>query len=325
MSSGAVSGGAAPLGPAREASPGDARSGLLAAILGTIAWGFTGLFVRETHLSAVPVTFIRLWMGVALLGVLLVIRRRPFGLASLRASLLGGLFLALDIALFFGSLKLTSVAVATVIGALQPALVLLVAGRIFGERVGVRLAAWTVLSIAGVIAVAVGSGVPHGDQLIGDALAAGSLLAFTAYWLAAKQAIGADVDPGRYTFGVMFVAAALMTPVAVLSSATLMPTHASDWLWLLLLTLVPGTGHLLFNYAHRHVEVSVSSIVTAGNPLVASVLALVVLGERLNAIQVGGGIVAVLSIAAAVRGKADRRSIPIPSGTRTDIDRRCAP
>jgi len=65
-----------------------------------------------------------------------------------------------------------------------------------------------------------------------------------------------------------------------------------------LLALVPGTGHLLFNFAHRFVDVSVSSVVSAGNPIIASLLALLVLGEPLDAVQVAGGIVAVLAIAA---------------------------
>jgi drug/metabolite transporter, DME family len=75
---------------------------------------------------------------------------------------------------------------------------------------------------------------------------------------------------------------------------------------------VPGSGHLLFNFAHRVVDVSVSSVVSAGNPAVASLLALVVLGERLGAVQVAGGIVAVAAIAAVARqpGQAGRPGGP---------------
>jgi len=75
------------------------------------------------------------------------VRRRPLSLAVLSRSVLAGLFPAAGIALFFSALKLTSVAVATVIGAFQPALVLVVAGRFFGERVGWRVAVRTVVSV----------------------------------------------------------------------------------------------------------------------------------------------------------------------------------
>ena len=144
----------------RERGSESTTAGLAAVIVGTIAWGSTGIFVKEIRLAALPLTFYRLWLGVVLLGALLLVRRRPLSLAVMLRSVLPGLFLAADIALFFSALKLTSVAVATVIGALQPALVLMVAGRLFGERVGRRVVIWTLVSIGGIAAVAVGQGVP---------------------------------------------------------------------------------------------------------------------------------------------------------------------
>jgi drug/metabolite transporter (DMT)-like permease len=285
----------------RERAPEGGTAGLAAVIVGTVAWGSTGIFVKEIRLDALPLTFCRMWLGVVLFGALLLVRRRPLSLAVLSRSVVAGLFLAADIALFFSALKLTSVAVATVIGALQPALVLMVAGRMFGERVGWRVVAWTLISIVGITAVAVGPGVPSGEHLTGDALAVGSLIAFTGYWLVSKRVIGASADSDRYTFGVMLVAAVVMTPVALLSGGRLVPARPADWFWLALLAVVPGSGHLLFNFAHRFVDVSVSSVVSAGNPIVASLLALVVLGEPLDAVQVAGGIVAVLAIAAVAR------------------------
>jgi drug/metabolite transporter (DMT)-like permease len=298
-----------------ERGPGGGTTGLAAVILGTVAWGCTGIFVKEIRLAALPITFYRLWLGTVLLGVLLLARRRPPSLAALARSIPGGLFLALDMGLFFSALKLTSVAVATVVGALQPALVLLVAGRFFGERVGWRVVVWTLVSMAGVAAVALGTGVPRGEHLTGDALAVGSLIAFTGYWLVSKQVVGGSASSDHYTFGVMLVAAAAMTPVVFLSGEHLGPVRPADWWWLALLALVPGSGHLLVNFAHRVVDVSVSSVVSAGNPVVASLLALVVLGEPLGAVQVAGGIVAVVAIAAVARqsGQAGRPRRP-PGG-----------
>ena len=286
-----------------KAGQGDPNTtiGLSAMILGTIAWGFSGIFVQETHLSAIPITFYRLWMGVVLLGVLLLVQQRPLSLAALCRMIPAGLLLALDIVLFFSALKLTSVAVATVIGALQPVLVLVVAGRLFGERIRLHVVIWTLVSIIGISAVAFGPGVPSGEHLVGDALAAGSLFAFTGYWLVSKHVMGTSVDAERYTFGVMVVAAVAMTPVTLLSGEPLGPVRPVDWWWLALLALVPGSGHLLFNFAHRFVDVSVSSVISAGNPIIASLLALVLLGEPLDAVQAVGGIIAVLAIAVVAR------------------------
>ena len=209
----------------RERGPEGATAGLAAVIFGAVAWGSTGIFVKEIRLAALPITFYRLWLGVVLLGALLLVRRRPLSLALMLPSVLPGLFLAADIALFFSALKLTSVAVATVIGALQPALVLMVAGRLFGERVGWRVVIWTAVSIGGIAAVAVGPGGPRGEHLTGDALAVGSLLAFTGYWLLSKRVIRVSADSDHYTFGVMLVAAVAITPVALLCGPPLAPVR----------------------------------------------------------------------------------------------------
>jgi drug/metabolite transporter (DMT)-like permease len=90
--------------------------------------------------------------------------------------------------MFFSAVKLTSVAVATVIGALQPVLVLFVAGSLLGERVGRRMVAWTALAIVGVVVIVIGAGVPAGDERLGDLLAVGSMVCWAGYFVASKQA-----------------------------------------------------------------------------------------------------------------------------------------
>jgi hypothetical protein len=90
----------------------------------------------------------------------------------------------------------------------------------------VAVVIWTVVSIGGIVAVAVGPGVPRGEHLIGDAPAVGALIAFTGYWLVSKRVIGVPADSDRYTFGVMLVAAVAMTPVALLSGEHLAPAAA---------------------------------------------------------------------------------------------------
>jgi probable blue pigment (indigoidine) exporter len=273
--------------------------GLAAAAAGAAAWGFTGIFVKLSAVSPLVLSLYRLWLGVLLMGLLLAARGRGITWRIVWRSIPGGVLLCLDITLFFAALRYTSVAVASVIGALQPALVLLVAGRWFDERVNRRGVAWTALAVGGVAAVAA-TGDGHSD-LFGYALAVASLLAFTGYWLVSKRVRADGMGATEYTSAVLLVAAVVVTPVALLSGEKLTPARPTDWLWVGLLSLVPGAGHLLFNWAHRFLEVSVSSVIGAGNPVVASVAALMILGQPLTALQVAGGLVAVLAIAVVAR------------------------
>ena len=163
-----------------------------------VVWGLSAVLVVLVKQPGLVVALERLWLGVPLVGALLAVSRRRLTWAILWRAVPGGILLCGDMALFFSAVKLTSIADATVIGALQPALVLFVAGPLFGERVLRADVVWTALAIAGVSAVVLGAGGSGPHQVLGDFLAFGSLCCWTGYWLVSKQARGHHGDaPGR--------------------------------------------------------------------------------------------------------------------------------
>jgi drug/metabolite transporter (DMT)-like permease len=275
--------------------------GLAAAVVAVIAWGFGGVLVKLTAMEGLALSFARLWLGFLVMLPVMVVARRRLTWVALRRSALGGLFLGGDVVLFFSSLKLTSVADVTLIGALQPALVLLVAGPWFGERVGIREVGWTIAAVAGTAVVIAGAAGTPAWSPLGDLLAVGALFAFTGYFLVTKRA-RQSVGTLEYMTGVMLVAALVATPLALASGQDLRPGRAVDWLWLAVFVLVPGAGgHTLMGWAQRYVDVSVTSLVVVGMPVVAALAALVVLGEPLTVPQVLGGLLVLVSISAILR------------------------
>ncbi|MGH9107008.1 MAG: DMT family transporter [Acidimicrobiales bacterium] len=277
-------------------TPGQQALGMTGAAAAVLFWGMGPVLFELADLGSLQFLFYRLWMGAGFMALVLLVSRRSLRWSLLRRALPGGVLLCADMALFFGALTRTSVTDATVIGVLQPALVLVVAGRWFGDRVGRRGVAWTGLAIAGAVVVVGGGGGINGHGLTGDALAFGSLLAWTGYWLVSKR-VTAGTGPLEYTAGVMIVAAVAATPVVALSGELTSRVPRLSWLWVGLMVLVPGSGHILINWAHRFVDVSVSSVIGAANPVVAAASALAVLGEHLSAAQIVGGLVAVGAIA----------------------------
>jgi drug/metabolite transporter (DMT)-like permease len=241
-------------------------------------------------------TFYRLWLGAGFLSVLVYASGRRLTWATMRGSWLGGILLAGDMAMFFSAVKLTSIVDVTVIGALQPALVFLVARRLFSERLGRWDAFWIVLAMTGVTVTVIGSSVSTHHHVAGDLMAVGSLLCWAAYWLVAKRA-RAKLDTLEYTAGVMIVAALTLVPVVWLSGQSLGRVNAGDWLWIFLLTTVPGGAHLAMNWAHRYVDASISSAISCLNPLVAAVAAMAILGQPLTIVQVLGALAGLLAVA----------------------------
>jgi drug/metabolite transporter (DMT)-like permease len=87
-----------------------------------------------------------------------------------------------------------------------------------------------------------------------------------------------------------------LTGIVLVSGQSLRRVEAGDWLWICLLAVVPGSAHLLMNWAHRYVDASISSVIGASNPVVAAGAAVVILGQSLTLIQVLGGLVGLAAI-----------------------------
>lgn len=289
----------------RQPALGLAASGTAAA-----AWGVAAVFVKLAAVPALVLTFYRLWVATAILLIATLATRRTLRWRHLATVVPGGILLAADMACFFSAVKLTSIADVSVIGALQPALVLLVAGRMFGEIITRVDMAWTALAIVGVGVVVVGPGLPTSHHLAGDALAVASLVAWAGYFVVSKRARQAS-GALEYTFGVTLVGAIVLLPVVLISGEGLEVTRPESWLWIGLLAFVPGTGHLLMNWAHRSVDVSVSSVVGASNPVFAAGAAWIFLHQTLDFIQVAGGVIGIAAIC-VVAGR--KRIAPVRAG-----------
>src|SRR4051812_32197871 len=171
----------------RSAAP--PRFGGVAAAFGAIVgWGIGPVFVKYIHMPGLALSFHRLWIGMFVGIAILLARGQRLSLAKLWIALPGGIAFGLDIAFFFVAVKHTTVADATVIGALQPVLVFVVVGRLFGERVTVGDLLWTAIAILGIAIVVLGPGDTAHRGLSGDLLAVGALLAWTWYFIASKRA-----------------------------------------------------------------------------------------------------------------------------------------
>ena len=297
-------------------------AGVLAISLTTILWGLVPLVLKQTTMSALSFAAYRLWCGVLVFAVVFAVTGRRLPMATVRTCALGGVFFAVDVACSFLAFQLTSVANATIIGALAPVFIALGAARWFGERVARRDLLFVIASFAGVAMVAIGSVGSPTAGVWGDVFAGISVLFWTAYSLYSKRS-RANIGALEYMASVMTVAAVLMTVFALVFGEGLTPPHGADWGWIWLVTLLPGAlGHSLVAWSHRHVEAWLGSLITQCQPIVASLAAWVLLGESLTIATIAGGVV-VLACTGAVlldtrRGEPDdtfaEPESPAPAG-----------
>jgi drug/metabolite transporter (DMT)-like permease len=303
-------------------TPSQRRRALVAVGVTVFIWGWSSVLIKAVAVSGLVASFYRLWLSIPLLWLIPLLRRdggRGLNGAWLRGSLWGGALFALHQALFFSSLKQTTVANVTLIGALQPSLVLLVAGRWFGEAAGARAVVWSLVALAGAALVIVGAAGLPGWSPLGDALAFGNLLAFTAYFLASKR-IRQRVDTTDYLIGMTTVAGVIMLGICLANGEALSSPQGGQWLVLLVLALLPGTlGHFLINWAHPHTSAFAVSMLLLASPVVACAAAALALGEHLGGLQVLGAAITLAGVAAVVLAQPPQRAeILAESAAETD-------
>jgi drug/metabolite transporter (DMT)-like permease len=297
--------------PVRRASArggtasGRAKSLALVAVVAVVAmWGCSSVVIKLASTTGLVASFYRLWLAIPLLWLAVAgapsIRRR-MNRDWLTACLVGGGLFGLHQLLFFNSVKLTSVANVTIIGALQPALVLVFAGRMFRERATLASIAWSFLALGGTILVVLGSAETRGWRPLGDALATGNLFAFTAYFLLSKR-FRARVEVSGYVIGMTTVAGIVVLAACLATGQDLLAPTGWDWVIFLFLAILPGTlGHVLMNWAHRHTSAFVMSVMLLAVPVIASLGAVLFLDEALHPIQIAGGTIVLLAIGSIIR------------------------
>ena len=288
-------------------------AGVLAVAAAVLVWGASSVLVKQVDgVGPVAISFHRLWIGAALTAVAFVASGGRFSRRLIRLAAPGGIAFGADIVLFFSALTETSVANATVIGALQPVLVLAIARRLFGERPGLTEAFWAVVAIAGAVIVVSGASSTGEASPTGDILAVGALVAWTWYFVASKRA-RTELTSFEYLAGLSLVAAVAVAPFALLSGERLSVPAASEWATIVVIAVVNGAlGHFLLNWAHNHVTIVVVSLMTLAIPVGAAATAAIVIDEQVTGAQLVGMAVVIASLAVVVLRTSRSTGVPIP-------------
>jgi drug/metabolite transporter (DMT)-like permease len=283
----------------------------------TVAWGLVPLILKQVEMPTLAFATYRLWVGVVLYAAIFAVMRRRPAKGTVRLTAAGGVLFAGDIVLTFTAFRLTSVANATIIGALAPVVITLGAVRWFGESLGRREVVVIGSSFLGIALVAIGSQGSPTWSPVGDAAAALSVVTWSGYWLFSKRARAA-LGAVDYMAGVMLVSAVVVTVLTVVTGTSLRPPDASDLAWVVLVALVPGLmGHLAVAWSHRSVEAWLGSLMLQSVPVIGSIAAWVLLDERISPLTALGGAVVLgatgfIVMRATMRVSADPEPETIP-------------
>jgi drug/metabolite transporter (DMT)-like permease len=301
-----------------ERAPSPLLLGALVA-LAVVTVSLAAIFVRQADAPAVTISFWRNAIGALALLPFAFARRHelPHGRAFVLLPL-AGLTLALHFALWIASLAYTTVAASVVLVCTQPVFVALFAFLLLRERISSMTAAGIAIAICGAViiggedllaplmgGVSVDAGPPRPDAWWGNVLALLGAVAVAAYVLLGRRSRTTDGVPlVVYTF-VVYASAALVLLVMALAFGDPLVGFSDDtWVAIGALALLPQLlGHTLLNWALRYVRASILSSTILFEPVIATVLAWMVLDEVPSAWTIGGGVVVLAGLVVVMAGR----------------------
>jgi len=276
------------------------RAGTGAVFTAVTLMGIGSVVAKAADIEGPVLALHRAWLAAVLYGVLLLAFGGRVSAAALRTAAPGGLWFGVQLALFFSSIQLTTVANATMLIALQPVAVLVFFSRRFGETVTTRDLVLSVVALGGVGLVVFGSTESPSWSPIGDLLALGALASWTFYFVGSKRA-RQHLGAVEYQAASLIFSSAVLLPVAFAFAGTVDP-GPGKWGWVLAMVAIPGTGHLAINWAHARVPLTLVSQLTLLSPVVSVALAAAALdGETVNVLQVAGMATVLVPLALLVR------------------------
>ncbi len=269
----------------------------IAVVIGVVAVSTSAIFVKlASGAPAGIIAFYRLFLAVLIMSPIILLKYRQ-ELRSVKKkdwilASLAGIFLALHFILWFESLNYTSVASSVVLVTLQPVFAFIGTYLFFGERFSVAAIISMLITLVGSFIIGWGDLQISGLALLGDILALLGAVTVTGYFLLGQQ-LRRNLSLMTYTFIVYGISSLILLLYNLILGNNLFHYSANHWLLFLALAIIPTfLGHTLFNWALKWVSTSNISMAIVFEPIGATFLAYLILGETVTSSQwLGGSIV----------------------------------
>lgn len=270
---------------------GSAKKHALPYVLALVLFGSNGVIASYIALSSYEIVLLRSLLGSLLLaGLFLLSGRRITALhhpRDLVCILCSGAAMAADWLLLFEAYARMGVGLSMVVNYCGPAIVVALSVPLFRQRLPWKKALALAAALAGAFLISGAAGTQGGD-LTGLLCAVLSAFAYAGMVLCSK--LTRHVKGMEHAALQLFAATATVVIFVGLRQGLYVRPAPSDWLPILWLGLV-NTGLACFFYFSSIGALPVQTVAVCGylEPLAAVVLAALILGERMQPLQLCGG------------------------------------
>lgn len=272
-----------------------------ALMTGGVLISFSPIFVRLSETGSISTAFWRL--ALALIPLLLLagqggkdVQARPQGLRDLVTVCLPGLLLGTELVAWHLSLFMTSVANSTLLVNMAPVFVVLISWLIYRQTPGRLFLLALAVTILGVVVLKGGPQALGGGDIRGDGLAVFAALLYAGYILLLGRA------RMRFSTSVIMLcstttAALAVLPFALATDPAFLPITLAGGAVLCALSWVSQAGGQSFiAWALAFLPATFSSLTLLLQPVVAALLAWLILDEALSWAQSLGGLIVLAGI-----------------------------
>ena len=301
----------------------------LLVMLGILGVSYSSIFIRFTDAPAVVVVFFRMAFAAVPLTLLVLARSdlrdelKGMGTGPILGALLSGVFLALHLTFYVQSVHLTTISSATLLVDTEVLFVALVSAFLFREkispagRIGILLAliGSVMLSVGDLLLGAVqGMGVVENagflglqeavtleaevgrsgmgpNRILGDVFALIGAVFLAVYTLLGSR-LRKSVSTISYTFLAYAGASAVLLCTCLAASIPLTGWSSNDYFFSFLMTVFcTFMGHSIFNWGLKYLPAPFISTCRLGEPVVATILAVLLFSEVPGLHQIIGGVI----------------------------------
>ncbi|MBB3809554.1 DMT family transporter [Pseudochelatococcus contaminans] len=270
--------------------------GGICVLIASVLWGTTGTTATfATGVSPLGIGAVTMGLGgiilcLTALGPMLkhghIIAKRWRLLA------LGAVAVAIYPLTFYSSMHYAGVAIGSVVSlGSAPLAASLIEWLFDGQRLTLRWLLGVIVGLAGATLLCLGeastaaatSGTESADTFYGIILGVGAGLSYAYYsWIARRLMLSGL--PSRATMGAMFGSGGvLLLPVLLLTGAPLMASWSNVAVGLYMVLVPMVIAYLLFGYGLASISATMATTLTLLEPVVAAILAVLIVGERLPA------------------------------------------
>lgn len=266
------------------------KMGIVYIIAASILWGTSGLFVSGLApygVTSLQMTFIRGLVAFVCMGVFVLVADRSALKTNFKELVLfagSGLSFFMTATCYYQSMQLTSVSTAVVLMYTAPVFVMIYSAAFLGERLGTK----KLLAVAGmIVGCCLVSGIVGGfkTDTVGIAIGFLSGISYAAYNIFTKIQMQKGINPVKSNFYCFFFS-------VIIASLTANPSHLAECIGknpTVVLLLAAGVGvfasilpYFFYTLALREVPAGIASSLGIIEPMTATVLSVLVLGEKLS-------------------------------------------